>query len=86
MNIMVSREDCISAINKFIRTKSIEDAATLFEHACALKEINQPEAIKQVTNSSPLLAYAIPRIIDFLIAFLNLNKVTDKNNNLITVF
>ena len=47
MNIMVSKEDCIAAINKFIKSKSINDAVVLLEYLCDIKDLeNKEEALK----------------------------------------
>ena len=83
---MVSRENCVSAINKFIESKSTNDAVILFKYLCELKEVNKPEAIEQVTNNPVLISFLLPKTIDLLTEILNINKITDKNNNLITVY
>lgn len=86
MSIMVNREDAVKAINKFIETKDMKDAATLFTYVCELKECNNQEAIKQTCNNPALISFLLPQTIELLMSILNINKITDKNNNLITVF
>ena len=86
MSIMVSKEDCIAAINKFIRSKSINDAVVLLEYLCNIKDLeNREEAIKTLSNPA-LISMLIPRILEELEIEFNLTRLTDGNNNLILVF
>ena len=86
MNIMVSKEDCVAAINKFIRSKSINDAVVLLEYLCDIKDLeNREEAIKTLNNPA-LISMFIPRILEKLEIEFNLTRLTDINNNLILVF
>lgn len=86
MNIMVSKEDCIAAINKFIRSKNINDAVVLLEYLCDIKDLeNREEAIKTLSNPA-LISMLIPRILEELEIEFNLTRLTDGNNNLILVF
>ncbi len=83
---MVSKEDCIAAINKFIRSKSINDAVVLLEYLCDIKDLeNREEAIKTLSNPA-LISMLIPRILEELEIEFNLTRLTDGNNNLILVF
>ena len=83
---MVSKEDCIAAINKFIRSKSINDAVVLLEYLCNIKDLeNREEAIKTLSNPA-LISMLIPRILEELEIEFNLTRLTDRNNNLILVF
>ena len=87
MSIMVSREDCVSAINKFIESKSIKDAVTLFKYLCDIKNVlDKTEEIKAVCDNPMLISMLLPQTIEQLSIELKINKVTDKNNNLITVY
>ena len=86
MNIMVSKEDCIAAINKFIRSKSINDAVVLLEYLCDIKDLeNKEEALKALSNPA-LISMLIPRILEELEIEFNLTRLTDIDNNLILVF
>ena len=86
MNIIVSKEDCIAAINKFIKSKSINDAVVLLEYLCDIKDLeNKEEALKALSNPA-LISMLIPRILEELEIEFNLTRLTDRNNNLILVF
>ena len=83
---MVSKEDCVAAINKFIRSKSINDAVVLLEYLCDIKDLeNKEEALKALSNPA-LISMLIPRILEELEIEFNLTRLTDINNNLILVF
>ena len=83
---MVSKEDCIAAINKFIRSKSINDAVVLLEYLCDIKDLeNREEALNTLSNPA-LVSMLIPRILEELEIEFNLTRLTDGNNNLILVF
>ena len=86
MNTMVSKEDCIATINKFIKSKSINDAVVLLEYLCDIKDLeNKEEALKALSNPA-LISMLIPRILEELEIEFNLTRLTDRNNNLILVF
>ena len=86
MNTMVSKEDCIAAINKFIKSKSINDAVVLLEYLCDIKDLeNKEEALKALSNPA-LISMLIPRILEELEIEFNLTRLTDIDNNLILVF
>ena len=86
MNIMVSKEDCIDAINKFIRSNSINDAVILLDYLCDIKDLeNKEEALKALSYPA-LISMLMPRILEELERELNLVRLTDRNNNLILVF
>lgn len=86
MNIMVSKEDCIAAINKFIGSKSINDAVVLLEYLCEIKDLpNKQEALNALNNPA-LISMFMPRILEELEIKFNLVRVTDINNNLILVY
>lgn len=83
---MVSKDDCVNAINKFIESKSINDAVVLLEYLCDIKDLeNREEALKVLTNPA-LISMFIPRILEELEIEFNLIRLTDRNNNLILVF
>lgn len=84
---MVSREDCVSAINKFIETKSIKDVVTLFKYLCDIKNVlDKTEEIDAICNNPMLISMLLQQTIEELSIELKINKVTDRNNNLITVY
>lgn len=86
MNIMVSKDDCVNAINKFIRSKSINDAVVLLEYLCDIKDLpNKQEALNALNNPA-LISMLMPRILEELEIEFNLTRLTDRNNNLILVF
>lgn len=83
---MVSKEDCIDAINKFIRSKNINDAVVLLEYLCDIKDLpNKQEALNALNNPA-LISMFMPRILEELEIEFNLTRLTDINNNLILVF
>lgn len=83
---MVSKEDCIAAINKFIRSKNINDAVVLLEYLCEIKDLpNKQEALNALNNPA-LISMFMPRILEELEIEFNLTRLTDINNNLILVF
>lgn len=83
---MVDRETVVSDINKFISQQTLENAVTLLEYLCELKEVNKEEAIKAVVANPMILSTVMPNVLLELERTLNINSVTDKNNILITVF
>ena len=86
MNIMVSKEDCIATINKFIGSKSINDAVVLLEYLCDIKDLeNKEEALNALSNPA-LISMLMPRILEELEIKFNLTRLTDINNNLILVY
>ena len=87
MSIMVSREDCVKTINKFIETKNIKDAVVLFEYLCDIKNPpNKEEAMKAICSNPTVLSVVLPQTIEELSIELKINKISDKNNTLITVY
>lgn len=83
---MVDKETCVEAINKFIATKSINDAAVLLEYLCEIKDLpNKEEALKTLSNPV-LISMFMPRILEELEIAFNLVRLTDKNNTLILVY
>ena len=86
MNIMADRETVVSSINKFISQQTLENAVTLLEYLCELKEVNKDEAIKAVIANPVLLSMVMPNVLTELEIAFNIIRITDKNNTLITVF
>ena len=83
---MVSKEDCIATINKFIGSKSINDAVVLLEYLCDIKDLeNKEEALNALSNPA-LISMLMPRILEELEIKFNLTRLTDINNNLILVY
>lgn len=87
MSIMVNREEAISAINEFIRTNNYGIIGNLFEQLCEYKQIpNSKEEIKAVI-SNPMVLFSIWNLVLVEIeTILNIHRLTDKYNQLITVF
>ena len=83
---MVSKEDCIVAINKFIRSKSINDAVVLLEYLCDIKDLPNKQEVLDTLNNPALISMFMPIILEKLEIELNLVRVTDKNSNLILVY
>ena len=84
---MVSREDCITAINKFIKDSSLKNAITLIEYLCEVKQLDNPqEAIESITAVPTIIPIILNRVLIELETEFKLTRVTDKNNTLITVF
>lgn len=86
MNIMVSREECIATINDFLKTKDLKQVVTLFNYLCELKGQSNAEEVGLICGNPTLLSFLLPKILDSLMQELKINKITDRNNNLITVF
>lgn len=87
MSTTVNREDCVTVINQFIKTTDINNAATLFKYLCEAKgKSDKTEAIQIVCSNSFLLSIIANPTIETLIAEFSINKVSDKNNNLILVY
>ena len=84
---MASREECVKTLNKFYRTQDLNVAVILLEYLCDVKETSKKKQVMEVVGTNPpLLGSLMPNIVRELeIAFI-LNKVTDKNNNLILFF
>ena len=86
MSIMVDKETCVEAINKFIKSKSIKDAVILLNYLCEIKDLpNKEEAINTLNNPA-LISMLIPQILDELEKHFNLVRVTDKNNTVLLVY
>ena len=87
MSIMVNREEAISAINEFIRTNDYGIIGNLFEQLCEYKQVpNSKEEIKAVI-SNPMILFSIWNLVLVEIeTILNIHRLTDKYNQLITVF
>ena len=87
MSIMANREEAISAINEFIRTNNYGIIGNLFEQLCEYKQIpNSKEEIKAVI-SNPMVLFSIWNLV--LVeteTILNIHRLTNKYNQLITVF
>jgi len=86
MSIMVDKETCVEAINKFIKSKSIKDAVVLLNYLCEIKDLpNKEEAINTLNNPA-LISMLIPQMLDELERHFNLVRVTDKNNTVLLVY
>jgi len=86
MNIMVNKEDCIVAINKFIKSKSINDAVVLLEYLCDIKDLPNKQEVLDTLNNPALISMFMPIILEELEIEFSLVRVTDKNSNLILVY
>lgn len=86
MSIMVSKEDCIDAINKFIWFRNMNDAVVLLEYLCDIKGLENKEEVLKVLTNPALISMLMPKILEELEIELSLTRLTDRNNNLILVF
>lgn len=87
MSIMVNREEAISAINEFIRTINYGIIGNLFEQLCEYKQVpNSEEEIKAVISNPIILWRILPNVLVEVETILNIYRITDKYNQLITVF
>ncbi len=87
MNIMVDRDTVVDAINKFIVHRKVEDVNTLFDYLCEVKQIpNKDEAVKAVTSNPVIISFITSRILEELETHFKINRVIDKNYQLISVF
>ena len=87
MSIMVNREEAISVINEFIRTNNYGIIGNLFEQLCEHKQVpNSKEEIKAVI-SSPMILFSIWNLVLVEVeTILNIHRLTNKYDQLITVF
>lgn len=87
MSIMVDRDTVVDTINKFIVHRKIEDINTLFDYLCEVKQIpNKDESVKAVTGNPVIVSFIASKILEELEIHFNIYRVTDKNNQLISVF
>ena len=87
MNIMVSRENAVSAINEFIRTNNLGIIGNFFEQLCEYKQIpNSKEEIKAVVSDLGVLWYIQNYVLAEVETILKIHRIIDKYNRLITVF
>ena len=84
---MVSREECVTAINKFIDSKDIKDVIVLYEYLCDIKNPPNREVGMKTFKSNPtLLSMFIPQLLAELESSLGINRIVNKNNTLIKVY
>lgn len=84
---MVSREEAVSAINKFIETKDLRIIGNLFEFLCEFKQIpNSKEEIKAVISSPVILTIIIDATLKEVETIHKIHRITNQYNQLITVF
>lgn len=84
---MVERDTVVDTINKFIAYRKMEDIVTLFDYLCEAKQIpNKDEAVKAVTVNPIIIQLIVDETLKSLETHFNINRVTDKNNQLISVF
>ena len=84
---MVEREEVVSTINKFIKEKDLNTAITLFNFLCDIKNPSNKEFLMNtVINNSVILLHIITPTIEELKNVLEINTVTDRYNNTITVY
>ena len=87
MNIMVDKETVVSAINKFIKSREMKDIITLFDYLCEVKQIpNKDEVVKAVTTNPVLMQFIVDRTLQDLEVHFGICRITDANNQLISVF
>lgn len=84
---MVSKEECITTINRFLKNQRLDDAVILFKYLCDIKEItNRDSEINMIISNLVLMQLIIPLTIEKLEAHFNLIRVSDKSGNPIIVF
>lgn len=86
MSIMVEKQECIDAINKFLKTKNLNDAVILFDYLCDIKGFSNHDGVQQMHDNPMILQLYINEVISQLMDTHKLISITDKNNILITVF
>ena len=87
MSIMVDRETVVSAINEFIKERRAEDIITLFDYLCEVKQIpNREDAVKAVSAQPMILPLIVDKTLESLETHFSIQRVVDKNNQLISVF
>lgn len=87
MNIMVSKEECLSTINKFIKDSDINDAILLLNYLCDIKESKYREEILNIVGGNTiLLTSLIPNILEELERHFSLIRIIDKDYKLILVY
>ena len=87
MSIMVERDTVVDTINKFIAYRKMEDIITLFDYLCEIKEIpNRDQAVKAVAANPMIISIIANRTLEELETHFKICRVTDKNNQLISVF
>lgn len=87
MNIMVSREECLSTINKFIKYSDINNAILLLNYLCDIKESKYKEEILNIVGGNIILLNSlVPNILEELERHFNLIRIIDKNYKLILVY
>jgi len=84
---MAEKETIINDINKFIQSKKVNDFMILFNHLCDLRELRDRASVIELISSNPILLSSIinPTLV-LLEQEYKINRITDKNNILITVF
>lgn len=84
---MVNKEDCVKSINNFIQSPTQNNAMTLLNYLCEIKEVPDINNLINIINNNVFaLTTLIPNILEQLEKHFNLVRVTDKNNRLITVY
>ena len=87
MSIMVEREQVVTAINKFIHQNSLENAIVLVEYLCEVNEVpNKEETVKAVTVNPVIISLILEQVLEEFETKLNICRIVDKNNKLISVF
>lgn len=84
---MVNRDEAVSLINTFIQSKDLRIIGNLFEQLCEFKQIpNSKEEVKAVTSNLMILSFIWDATLREVETILNIHRITDKYNQLITVF
>lgn len=83
---MVSKDECVNAINNFIKSKNVKDVIVLLEYLCEIKQLDNIEESIKIILSSPVLPMIIPYILEALERELNIVRVCDRYNTLILVY
>ena len=83
---MDNREKGVQLINLFIKEKSISNALELFQFLCEIKNPNNKEFLIKFVKDNPMFTTQIVTpTLEELLVVLEINKLTDKNGNILTV-
>lgn len=83
---MVSREDCVDTINKFLKQNTVGLAVTIYEYLCEIQQVDKDKLISALLANKPVMAAYVMPAIELLTIKLDIHTVTDKYRNLILVF
>ena len=82
---MASREDCVIAINNFIKEKSMKNVFTLIEYLCEANEVTNKEETLRIINDAGIAILILPQVLDALETKFKITQLS-KNGTHILVF